>query len=84
MNVEFNRELESVNLFNLQFLNISNNSLTEVNISNHNFPKLKELYVAQNFLKNTKSFTKLETLKLLDLRQNLIDDYDDLISLAFL
>src|SRR5438105_690039 len=83
-NILIESELPRINFLNLQFLNISNNSLKEINISNHNFPKLKEIYASNNSFVNAKSFAKLDSIKLLDLENNLIEDYDELVCLAFL
>jgi Leucine-rich repeat (LRR) protein len=68
---------------NLQFLNISNNKLSDITISNHNFPKLKELYASYNRFKSAKPFSKLDSLKLLDLSHNYIESYEDIVCLAF-
>lgn len=54
-----------------------------LHISNHNFPKLKEIYASKNRLNSAKPFVKVDTLKLLDLSDNLISTYEELICLAF-
>jgi Leucine-rich repeat (LRR) protein len=76
-------QLATVNLLNLQLLNISNNNLNEITISNHNFPKLKELYCSYNKFTTAKFFSKIDTLKLLDLSYNLISSYEEILCLAF-
>lgn len=78
------KELASLKIMNLQFLNISSNNLSSISISSHNFPKLVEIFACNNKFKSSKSFTKLQTLKLLSLRNNLVEDYEDIVSLAFL
>ncbi len=83
-NINLEQELPRVNLLNLQFLNISNNQLQNINFSNHNFPKLKEVYANNNRFMTPKSFAKLDSIKLLDLEYNLIEDYEELVCLAFL
>lgn len=58
--------------------------MTEISITNNNFPKLKELLASYNGFKTGKHFTKLESLKLLDLSNNLLEEYEEIICLAFM
>lgn len=81
--VDLFTEIKQMSLPNLQFLNISNNQLSEIQITSKNFPKLKELYASYNNFRTAKHIYKLDSLKLLDLSHNLIEQYDEVLCLAF-
>jgi Leucine-rich repeat (LRR) protein len=83
-NINIALELSSLNLRNLQLLNISNNVLCDLNISSTNFPNIKEIYASRNLFKTAKAFVKLDTIKLLDLQDNCIADYEEIVCLAFI
>ena len=57
--------------------------MTELAVTSHNFPKLKELYASHNHFIAAKHFLKLDSLKLLDLSYNRISHIEDLVCLAF-
>jgi len=82
--IDLSRSLSKVNLLNLEFLNINGNDLSCLEISNHNFPKLKEIYATHNHFSTPKYFSKLDSLKLLDLGFNEVMDLEELVCLAFL
>lgn len=44
---------------------------------------MKELYARNNKFTSAKPFVKLNTLKLLDLADNNIDEYEEIVCLAF-
>jgi Leucine-rich repeat (LRR) protein len=82
-NIDVENDLSSINMLNLQCLNICNNQLRAINFSSHNFPKLKELYASNNKFSSAKPFVKLNTLKLLDVENNDISEYEEIVCLAF-